>query len=192
MATGNTGRMVPENTVLLVVDMQTRLAPAILDINNVSRRNRALVGAASRLDVPVLFTEQYPKGLGHTDPELRTLAPEAPVYEKIHFGSAEEDAFVDLIAQSGRKDVVITGTESHVCVLQTALGLMRYGYSVYFCADAVGSRTTQDKEIALRRAEAAGMTLVTTEMVLFEWLHRAATDAFASLLPIIRELAGND
>ncbi len=192
MARGNTRRMVRENTVLLVVDMQTRLAPAILDIDDVSRRNRALVDAASRLDVPVLFTEQYPKGLGHTDPDLRALAPEAPVYEKIHFGSAEEEAFVDLIAQSGRNDVIITGTESHVCVLQTALGLMQHGYNVYFCADAVGSRTAQDKEIALRRAETSGMTLVTTEMVLFEWLNRAATDAFSSLLPIIRDLAGNE
>ena len=181
--------MTHSSSILLVVDIQQRLAPTIRGIDGIVTRNAALIEASEILDVPVVFTEQYPAGLGHTDPRLLELAPKAAVYEKIHFSAAAEAGFTDLISGLGRHEIVVTGTESHICVLQTALGLTALGYKIHFCVDAVGSRTDTDKAIAVERAREAGLSLVTVEMVLFEWLERADTEAFRALLPNIRSLA---
>ena len=184
--------MAHSSSILLVIDIQQRLAPAIRGIDGIVTRNAALIAASERLDVPVVFTEQYPAGLGHTDPRLLELAPNAAVHEKIHFGAAAEAGFTDLIGGLGRHDIVVTGTEAHICVLQTAMGLAALGYNIRFCVDAVGSRTDTDKAIAVERAREAGLSLVTAEMVLFEWLERADTEAFRALLPNIRSLAAAD
>ena len=176
------------NSVLLVVDIQARLAPVISDIEQILTRNEALLSACEKLEIPVVFTEQYPKGVGHTVPRLRDLSASASVYEKIHFDAAAEPEFLEMIKAIGRQEIVVTGTEAHVCVMQTALGLRCQNYAVRLCADATGSRTRIDKEIALQRMASEGLSLVTTEMVLFEWLRRAATDEFSKLLPHIRDL----
>lgn len=177
------------STALLIVDVQDRLAPSIGGIDGIIKRNKALVRAAKRLDVPIVVTEQYPQGLGHTDSGLAAAVDGAAVYEKIHFNAAAEPAFCDIMEQTNRTDIVITGTEAHVCVLQTALGLAELGYNVWYCVDAVGSRNDQDKGVALERVKAAGISVVTTEMVIFEWLQRAASPEFTDLLPTIRDLA---
>ncbi|MDE0111587.1 MAG: hydrolase [Albidovulum sp.] len=176
------------DSFLLVVDVQARLAPAIFGIDHILKRNEALLSACEKLDIPVVFTEQYPKGIGHTIPRLRDLAVCAQVYEKIHFDATAEPEFLALITAIGRREVVVIGTEAHVCVLQTALGLRSHNYAVKLCVDATGSRKEIDKEIALQRMASEGLSLVTTEMVLFEWLRRAGTDEFSDLLPLVREL----
>ena len=187
----NSARILRSQSFLLVVDIQGRLAPAIAGIDALVARTAALIAAAQRLDVPVLFTEQYPKGIGHTVESLRQLAPEAQVLEKIHFDALAEDGAVERLAATGRNLAVVVGTEAHVCVMQTCFGLLDNGFSVALVTDAVGSRRAEDRLMAIGRLQSCGATAVTTEMVLFEWLERADNDDFRAVLPSIRDLGSS-
>ena len=169
-----------DQSLLLVIDIQERLAPAIHDTAAVTAHNLWLVEVARRLSVPVLATVQYPKGLGPLVPALADkLAPEE-VVEKIHF-SAVADGCLENEPAFTRRQVVITGTDTHVCVLQTALDLLGRGKEVFVVAEAVGSRRPEDKALALERLRQAGCVIVSREMVAFEWLHRAGTDLFRAV-----------
>lgn len=176
------------DSLLLVVDIQQKLAPAIHEGEAAIANNARLIDAAGQLGVPVVVTEQYVRGLGPTLPELETqlAAVDAKKVEKIHFGACREPGFIDLLKQTGRRQIVLTGMETHVCVLQTACGLLAEGFAVYLVIDAASSRTPASKAAAIDRLRAAGAHIVTTEMVLFEWLERAGTDEFRALLPLIR------
>jgi nicotinamidase-related amidase len=177
-------------SVLLVVDIQERLLPAIHESEGVLRHTARLLAGAGRLGVPVLVTEQYPKGLGPTVAAIReTLPPGARVVEKIAFSGAAEPAVAEAVAAlraEGRDQLVIAGTEAHVCVLQTAIGFRAAGYAVAVVADAVSSRAPHSVSVATARLLHAGCEWVTTEMVLFEWLARAGTDEFRALAPLIK------
>jgi nicotinamidase-related amidase len=187
-ATGGVRAMLIESakSCLILVDLQARLAPAISGRDEVVRNARLLLRAAARLDVPAILTEQYPRGLGATLPEIAALAPGAARVEKVAFCSLDEPAFASRFQALGRRQVVLGGTEAHVCVLQTGMALLADGASVFVVADAVGSRDPRNAAAALRRLERAGAEAVTTEMVVFEWLKRAGTDAFRDLLPAIK------
>ena len=166
-----------DHSMLLLIDLQERLAPAIQDIDIVLRHNLWLLGIAQRLEIPVGATVQYPAGLGPTVSELGArLAPES-IVEKIHF-SAVADGCLEQLPGFARRQVVLTGTEAHVCVLQTALGLRALGKEVFVVAEAVGSRRAEDKELALARLRQEGCRIVSREMVAFEWLHKAGTELF--------------
>ena len=175
---------------LLIVDIQEKLAPAIHDAAAAVANNRRLLAAAVQLKVPVVVTEQYVRGLGPTVAELQPWLQDATVdvekIEKIHFGACGEPGFVAGLQARQRPQIVITGMETHVCVLQTALGLLAAGFSVALVADAASSRTPENKAAAIARLQAAGAQIVTTEMVIFEWLERAGSDDFRALLPLIR------
>lgn len=171
---------------LLVVDVQERLAPAVLHPGGVVGRVKTLMQAANRLAVPKLISEQYPKGLGRTAPELTPLLGNAPVVEKIHFSCAEEPAYLRALEALDRDLLVVCGMEAHVCVLQTALGLAEAGYHLAVVADAVGSRRERDHDAAIDRMRAEGLTIVTTEMVVFEWLGQAGTPEFKELSALIK------
>lgn len=186
------GLLDPKRSLLLMIDLQERLAPSIAGYGAIRRRAIALLGGARRLGVPIVFTEQYPKGLGPTDPALLAAAPGAPVLEKIHFDATAEAALPAACESAARDQIVMLGTEAHVCVLQTAFGLAKRGAAPWIVADAVGSRRGADREIALQRLAARGCKIVSAEMVLFEWLGRADTDAFRETLPAIRALADAD
>lgn len=170
-----------DHSVLLLIDIQGKLAPAIHQGSELIRVNERLVQVANELQVPVVYTEQYPKGLGVTVPQLAVHLENATVYEKIHFSAAKEPAFRDLMASMNRTQVVVTGTETHVCVLQTVLDLIELNYQVFVVANAVGSRAEANKNLALKRMAAAGAHVVSEEMVMFEWLERAGTDTFRSI-----------
>lgn len=171
-----------ERSELLVVDVQQRLLPAIADGEAVRDAVGWLVRLAGELDVPVTVSEQYPRGLGHTDETLAALlGAGARVLEKMHFSCAAEPAFRQALAEGGRDCFVIAGTEAHVCVLQTAIGLHEAGFQVAVVADAVGSRRPQDRDLALARLRESGVDVVSREMVAFEWLHRAGTEVFRRL-----------
>lgn len=163
---------------LLVVDIQARLAPAIDNHESITERNQWLLGIASELDVPRVVTEQYPKGLGHTIDALQQHIKGAHVVEKTHFNAFAEEAVKTYLQQLKRPQVIITGTEAHVCVLQTALDMHAHGFQVFIVADAIGSRQPANKQVALERMRGVGCQVVTSEMVAFEWLHRSATDEF--------------
>lgn len=172
---------------LILVDLQARLAPAISGRDEVIRNVRLLLRAAARLDIPMILTEQYPRGLGTTLPEIAALAPDATRVEKVTFSSLDEPAFATQFKAFGRRQAVLAGTEAHVCVLQTGMALLEDGASVFIVADAVGSRDPRNAAAALRRLERAGAEVVTTEMAVFEWLKCAGTDAFRDLLPAIKQ-----
>lgn len=173
-------------SALVAIDLQERLVPAVAGHQSIVAKAGVLLRAARRLEVPVLLTEQYPKGLGRVVPEIAEIAPEAEPVEKLCFAAPAERAFVDRLAALGREQVVIVGVEAHVCVLQAALMLAEQGYAPAVVWDATGSRAAADKEAALARMAYAGIELVTTEMVVFEWLRVAGTEAFRELSRLIK------
>jgi len=175
---------------LLVVDLQARLMPAIHEGETIIPRVTILLQAATRLGVPVTVTEQYPKGLGPTvSAVLESVPSEAAVLPKTSFSAAGDPATMERITSirgDGRDQAVICGVESHVCVLQTALGLKSAGLDVFVVADAVSSRSAHSVSAACARLLHAGCHWVTTEMVVFEWLERAATEDFRALSPLLK------
>ena len=166
-----------QQSTLLLIDLQERLAPAIHAVDAVLGHNRWLVDVAQRLSVPVIATVQYPAGLGPMVPELAARIPADSVVEKICF-SAVADGCLEGLPGFSRRQVVLTGTEAHVCVLQTALDLLARGKDVFVVAEAVGSRRPEDCALALERLRQEGCRIVSREMVAFEWLHRAGSEMF--------------
>ncbi|MDO8606628.1 MAG: hydrolase [Phaeospirillum sp.] len=175
-----------ECSSLLIVDVQDGLAPVMAEPRRVYRGCALLMRAAVRLGVPLVVSEQYPKGLGRTVGELLDLAPEGAVMEKIHFSCAADAAILERFRQFDRKQVVIAGIESHVCVLQSALGFKAEGFEPVVVADACASRTDSSYQTAMLRLTACGVQVVTVEMVIFEWLHRAGTPEFKELSALIK------
>lgn len=171
---------------LLVVDMQERLTPAVEGIALVESQCRRLLEGALELSVPVLVSEQYPQGLGRTLPSLTALLPTNQVYEKVEFSCFANAELRGALSAGAGKRSVICGIEAHVCVLQTALEMNAAGHDVVLVADAVGSRQAQNRDLALDRAARAGIEIVSTEMVLFEWLRTAASPAFKTISKLIR------
>lgn len=166
-----------DKSALLVVDIQERLLPHIHDGQAVLDNAVWLVKVAQRLGVPVMVSEQYPKGIGPTVAVLRGLTFPENVAEKLHFSCIAAKC-LDRLPGAERPQVVVAGTESHVCVLQTVLDLRARGREVFVVADAVGSRRPSDKELALARMRGHGIEIVSREMVAFEWLKQAGTDLF--------------
>lgn len=164
------------NAGLLVIDVQSKLIPAMNDSTVLSARIHWLVEACHTLATPVLFTEQYPRGLGHTEPSLLDLAPHAEVVEKNHFSAVAAQCLPTQWQEY--EQVIVCGMEAHVCVLQTVLELVAAGKQVFVVADAVGSRTEQNRELGLARMQAAGAHIVSREMVIFELLHHAGHEQF--------------
>ncbi len=179
-------RLNAARSALVVIDIQARLAPATHAPEPVIANAALLMRAAARLDVPILVTEQYPKGLGATVPEIADLAPADAILSKLHFSCLGDDGFRRRFEALGRPQAVLVGMETHVCVLQTALGLSESGTDCAVVADAVTSRKPADRDAALARLRDAGIAIVTTEMVVFEWLERAGTDAFRDLKDLIK------
>ncbi len=171
------------NSVLLLVDLQERLVPVIADGETMVRRSLRLAEAAVLLGVPVRATEQYPEGLGPTIAPLAAY-PRA-VLAKTTFSAARDAGFAGLLpAEAG--EVVIAGCEAHVCVLQTALDLAGTGRRVLLAADAIGSRDPEDRAAAIERAKQRGVEIVTSEMVLFEWLGDAKSPMFREVHKLLK------
>jgi nicotinamidase-related amidase len=170
------------SSALLIVDFQARLMPAIYEGEAAVANARRLLAAATLLEVPILFTEQNPQGLGPTVPDL---ADGHRVFEKQFFDACREPGFAR-DAVPDRPSVVVAGCEAHVCVLQTVLGLLDLRRKVYLVRDALGSRTPESKDTAIRRLERHGAEVVTTEMVVFEWLATAQHPRFREALAILK------
>jgi nicotinamidase-related amidase len=171
-----------ETSALLVIDFQSRLMPAIEDAAAVVANARRLLDAAELLGVPALFTEQNADGLGPTMPELRS--PGAGLFHKMSFDACRMPGFLDTLPDG--RDLIVAGCETHVCVLQTVLGLIAAGRRIYLVRDAAGSRRAESKETAIRRLEREGAEIVTTEMVLFEWLRTADDPRLRRIIDLIR------
>lgn len=169
-----------ENGSLLVVDVQDKLLRHIHDWQALLQNVIWLVRVARRMGVPIMATEQYPKGLGHTAPELAREFPDGVVVDKMHFSCAAAQCLPGLPG-SERPQVVVCGMESHVCVLQTVIELKAAGKDVFVVGDSVGSRRPADKACALERMRDHGIEIVSHEMVAFEWLRKAGTPLFKEI-----------
>ncbi len=173
----------PDDCTLLVVDPQTRLMPAIHDGEAVVRRCVQLAMAAKELGIHVIGTEENPDGLGPLVPEIAKLCD--TTLAKFHFSAAAEEGFLRRLP-AGRNTMVVAGCEAHVCVFQTVAGLIEAGHAVKLVSDAVGSRHPHDRQAGIDRARAIGADVVTTEMVIFEWLGTSQHPKFRRLSQLIR------
>ncbi|MEJ5865909.1 isochorismatase family protein [Pseudomonas farsensis] len=166
----------PSNATLLVVDIQDKLIGAMSDPAGTAARARWLLAASAELQLPIVISEQYPKGLGHTLDALKAAAPAAQIVEKVHFSCVAGDCLPDSLL--ARDQVIVCGMETHVCVLQTVFGLLAQGKQVFVVEDACDSRTPASKSAALARMGAAGAQIVTREMVVFELMGSASHPLF--------------
>jgi nicotinamidase-related amidase len=177
------------DSLLLVVDMQSRLLAAMKPLlaKTALENSVKLLTAADLLKVPVLVTEQYPKGLGDTTEAINAALPSfTQRFEKTAFSCCGYEAFNQALLASGCKQIIIIGQEAHVCVLQTAIELMAQGFQVYVVEDAVLSRHEQHKANALQRLQALGIAVTNHESVLFEWLRDAKHDQFKAISALVR------
>lgn len=182
-------KLARERTALVVVDVQERLFHA-MDADHreeVMRNMKVLATSARRLGLPILVTEQYPKGLGHTLQELReTLGPGVEPVTKVAFSCWRADGFAAQLQAAATRQVILTGIEAHVCVLMSALDLLAQGYAVHVAADAVTSRTQANWRLAMDQLRQGGAVVTSTETVLFQLLGAADTDEFRELARLIR------
>jgi nicotinamidase-related amidase len=176
-----------DNSLLVVVDIQEKLLPAIPVRESLIESCRMLLQGAKLLRVPIAATEQYPRGLGPIVPEIRQLL-DGNAAEKVRFSCAECLRWPTAAERDDQRwQVVLCGMEAHVCVLQTALDLLAAGYRVYIPADAVASRRKLDWKIGLERMSSAGATITTIESVLFEWCEVSGTPEFKEISRLIKE-----
>ena len=175
-------RLDPERAVLVVVDVQEAFRPAIDGFDAVVEACAALIQGARALDLPIIVTEQYPQGLGDTVPELLEYLDGVERLPKTVFAATQADGF----SLGGRDQAILCGVEAHVCVSQTALDLLGAGATVHVAADAVSSRTADNRAIGLRRMEEAGATTSSTEMALFELVGAAGSEAFKTIQRLVK------
>ncbi|MCJ7604681.1 MAG: hydrolase [Dehalococcoidales bacterium] len=175
-----------DNTVLVLIDYQERLFPVMHEKEKLLKNVLKLVQGAKALGVPIILTEQYPKGLGSTLPEITKLLPDVKPLEKTCFSCCDEENFNAALKASGRKQVLIAGIEAHICVYQTAMALARRGYEVQVVGDCVSSRDPENKLVALFKMGAAGISPTTTETALFELLKVGRGDVFKQISGIVK------
>ena len=177
-----------KEAVLIVVDVQEVLMRQMKQEigKNVIQNIKTLLAFAKEMSIPILITEQYPKGLGKTAPEIRMELGSILPIEKLSFSCCGVEMFNDKLNQLARKQVILTGIETHVCVLQTANDLIRKGYEVYVVADAICSRRKLDWEIGLRWIEKGGAMISTTEIIAFQLLKEAGTEEFRRLSKLLK------
>jgi len=178
----------PDRAVLVVVDLQEKLLPAIDAKERVLGNGLLLIRAARELEMPLVLTTQYEKGLGPTVPDVLAEAPGVSAVDKVAFGCFGSAEFLARLSGfPGRDQLLVAGIESHICVAQTVLGALAKGYHVHVAADAVGARRPENREVGLRRMERAGAVLSSAEMAVYELLGRSDGAAFKRLLPYLRD-----
>lgn len=173
------------DTALLVIDVQEKLVSSIADGPRVVWNVRRLIDAAKSLGLPVAATEQYPKGLGPTVPELAERL--GPMPSKLAFSAGGCPEIFDDLRNRGIQKILVCGIETHVCIAQTVFDLLADGWRVYVPVDAVGSRFEIDRRTALDRMDSAGATLTTVEAAMFEWCEAAGTPEFKEISRLARE-----
>lgn len=178
-----------QNSLLLIVDIQDKLTGAMPEGNaeDMLENSSRLITAANLLNVPIIITEQYPKGLGATVASIREkLNASTTHFEKTGFSCLASDNFSATLEKKARKQIIIVGQETHVCILQTALELMQQGYQVHIVEDAVCSRKAENKFYALQRLQTQGATISNFESVLFEWLKNSQHEHFPAIAALLR------
>lgn len=177
-----------DQCALIVVDIQEKLLPPIFQKEQLVKNSKLLIRLAGILKIPTLMTTQYAKGLGPTVPEVASLLPETQAIDKQMFSCFGSDVFCSLLKRvpGNRTTVLLCGMESHICVMQTALGALREGYLVHVASDAVSSRTEWNWKIGLERMRAAGAIISSAEMMMYELLKSSGAAGFKQLLPYLK------
>ncbi|MCK4305084.1 MAG: isochorismatase family protein [Candidatus Eisenbacteria sp.] len=176
-----------DEAVLVVVDVQEKLLPAIHDQEQMLRRTRLLIRGAGLLQLPILVTEQYPQGIGPTDAGIvKALGESYQPIQKASMSAMSEPAFLEALVASGRRQVILCGIEAHVCVYLTAQDMRADSRAVYVATDCISSRQERDYAIAVQRMEAIGCCLTTHEMAVFELLRQSGTSEFKQWIQMIR------
>ena len=178
----------PQQCVLLVVDIQEKLLPAISNKDLLVKNAQLLIRVAGLIGLPILVSTQYAKGLGGTVPEIASLLPDARVFDKTEFGCFNNTGFCSAVKtlEGHRTTLLLCGMETHICVMQTALGAMNQGYIVHVASDAVGSRSEWNYHIGLNRMQDAGAVISSTEMMMYELLRSSSSATFKELLPYLK------
>lgn len=175
-----------KDALLLVIDIQERLLPEIHEPTLLTDNALMLIECCKILNLPILVTEHYPEGIGATVSALTPALTPYPKITKRTFSCCREPRFMEALEKTGRKQVILAGAETHVCVFQTAAGLLKKGYAVQVAADAVGSRTPRNKEIGLNRMQALGADISSVESVVFELLETSACAEFKQILRLVK------
>lgn len=175
-----------ENTTLLIVDIQGNLAHMMHEKQVLFKNVQALIKGVQVLGIPILWVEQNPRGLGKTIPEIADLLSDSEPISKMSFGSCGSDHFMQALNALNRKQVIVAGIETHVCVYQTAAELVEFGYEVEVVADAVSSRHIENKKIGLKKMRDAGVGVTSVETALFELLKVAEGERFRKILKIVK------
>ncbi len=174
---------------LLLIDVQERLLPAMKKAEKLAGRCAILLAAAHELEIPLTISEQYPRGLGASVAQISDAGKEGIILEKLSFSCSRDENIrrrLDDLQKDGRDQLVIGGIEAHVCVLQSTLDLIDAGYRVFVVADAISSRKSASRKLAIARMREAGAIIINTEMAVFEWLERAGTAEFKVLSKLIK------
>ena len=173
-------------TVLVIIDVQGKLAELMHDRERLYSNLSILVQGIQALEIPILWLEQYPKGLGPTIPEVADLLPDQNPIAKTCFSGCGRVEFVEALRAAERRQVLVAGIETHICVYQTVRDLLGSGYEVEVVADAVSSRVPENRQIALDKMVRAGAELSSVEMALYELMREAGTPAFKKILPLVQ------
>lgn len=179
-------RLTQERTVLVVIDLQERFRDLIHGMDQVLERSERLIGFCRQLEIPVIVTEQYPRGLGVTVPGIREACRPFTAIEKTTFSCAGDEAFLKALRASGRDQVILCGIETHVCVYQTACDLLREGLQVALAADAISSCRAADRDQALQRLRDVGADVMGSQMIMFEIVRDAAAPAFKQVSTFLK------
>jgi len=175
-----------EGTVLAVIDVQEKLFPHMADKEEALKNMERMIRFAEIMHIPILLTEQYPKGLGPTIPEIKTLIPQVQPIEKVEFSCFGSEKFRDALKELGAATLILIGIEAHICVSQTTLEGLDSGYRICVVSDAVASRKIDDKAVSLERMRQNGATIASTEMLIYELLKKAGTPEFKETLKLIK------
>jgi len=179
-------RIFARETVALVVDIQEKLFPYINNHNSLQTNCEILLSGLNVLNIPIVVTEQYPKGLGPTINSIKSLIKDFGPIEKLSFSCCGEQKFLDVLHDYGKRNVIIFGIETHVCVLQTVIDLIERGYHPVIIEDCVSSRKSSDRETALKRMAREGVIITTYESILFELCEVAGTDQFKQISKLVK------
>lgn len=171
---------------LIVVDVQGTLALNVSRSDNVLNNIQRLIQCCQVLNIPIIWLEQYPQGLGRTVDAIASLLTDVPVYEKQHFNGLREPQIADAIGNSGKYQWLVTGIEAHICVYQTVCGLLDHDYYVEVVIDAVSSRAFSNVELSITKMANRGAQLTSVEMAVYELLQQAGTSTFKTILPFIK------
>ena len=180
------GLISKEETALIIIDVQEKLFPLISDKEKTLKNIQKLIQFAKIINMPIILTEQYPKGLGPTIPEIKELVPNIQPIKKLEFSCFGSEKFRLILRELNVKTLIVAGIETHICVIQTSIEGIENGYRVCVVADATSSRKMEDKNIAIKRMMQNNVVVVSTEMLIYELLKKAGTQEFKEALKLIK------